>query len=174
VAGPYTDAHPLARPAGFATVTVDWLTSQPVNDTPGCINACNGWDFDLSVKLPSQDYIGLSNPGDLATAPFVRYARDSAVDFEPLETIVIGRSAANGVYRVFVNNFWSGAFDMFNPSWTGSLASVQIYRGASSFQNYAIHPTNCGVYAFWHVGNLTKSGSTYTWTNVNTCSNVQP
>lgn len=173
-AGPFTDAHPLARPAGFATVIVDWLTSQPNADTPGCINACNGWDFDLYVRPPSGPFIGISNPGDLATAPFVRYARDSIDDMEPLETIVIGASAANGVYRVFVNNGWAGNNPSFNPSWTGSLASAQIYRGATLFQNYAIHPATCGANAFWHVGNLTKNGANYTWTNVNTCSNVVP
>lgn len=174
VGGPFTDAHALARPTGFATIVVDWWTNQPLRDTPGCVDACNGWDLDLYVKQPAGTYIGFENRGDLATTPFVRYARDSFDDLEPLETIVIGTSAANGVYRVFVDK-WSGPTStQTNPSWSGSLASTQIYLGAALSQNYPIHPATCATNEYWHVGNLTKSGTTYTWTNVNTCSNVKP
>lgn len=176
VAGPFTDAHALARPTGFATVVVDWWTNQPTDDTTGCIDACNGWDFDLYVKQPAGTYIGFDNRGDLATTPFMRYARDSFDDFVPMETIVIGSAAANGVYRVFVDNPWGGGVPstVFNPSWTGSLASVQIYLGAALSQHYAIHPATCAANEYWHVGNLTKSGTAYTWANVNTCSNTIP
>ena len=57
VAGPSTDALPKARSTGDATVTLDWKNAQPIINTPGCIDACNGWDFDLIVKLPSGTYI---------------------------------------------------------------------------------------------------------------------
>jgi subtilisin family serine protease len=175
VAGPFTEALPKARPTGNATITLDWATLQPITDTPGCVDACNGIELDLLVKLPSGVYIDpYGNTGDLLTAPFVKHPRDSFADLEPLETIVIGSSAVNGVYRVVVDKF---PFDatLFDPSWTGSGASVQLYNGATSIGTfYANPPATCGTLRFWHVGNLTKSGTAYTWANVNTCTDILP
>lgn len=175
VNGPYTDALPVARSTGDATITLDWKSTQPIIDTTGCASACNGWEFDLAVKLPSGGYIDPHfSPGDLATAPYVKSPRDSYNDLEPIETIVIGGSAANGVYKVFVDNWPSGGSE-YNDSWTNSLASVQVFNGATSIGTfYAAPPATCDLYEYWYLGNLTKSGTAYTWTGVNACSNVKP
>ena len=72
-----------------------------MTNTPGCIDACNGWDFDLIVKQPSGTYIDpVFNPGNLLTSPFMKNPRDSFNDSQPLETVVIASAAANGQYRV--------------------------------------------------------------------------
>jgi hypothetical protein len=177
VVGPMTDALPKARPTGDVTVTLDWKNIQPVDDTVGCIDACNGWDFDLLLKLPNLAYIDpFSNTGDLIAAPFVKNPRDSVNDNEPVETGVIRSAAANGVYRVVIDRWYSPTGAIFNPSWTGSQASVQIYNGATPIGLfYAAPPASCTTATeYWHVGNLTKNGTSYTWTNVNTCTNVKP
>jgi hypothetical protein len=182
VNGPYTDALPKARSTGNATVTLDWKNTQPIYDTPGCTSTCNGWEIDLWIKLPNGNYVGpyddpsdpFDNPGDLVASPFVRSGRDSLNDLEPTESVVIGSFAANGVYRVFVDNLFTGAAT-FNDSWTGSLASVQLYNGAVSIGTfYPTPPAACGTNEFWYVGNLTKNGNNYAWANVNTCSKTRP
>jgi len=179
ISGPLTDALPGARPAGHATITLDWKTSQPIKHTTGCIASCNGWDLDLSIRLPSGTYIDPSNnPGTLLAAPYIRSVRDSFSDLQPLEGIVISNLAANGVYRVFVDN-WppseTAGDPSFNNSWTGSQASVQMYNGAALFGIFYPAPiANCGLNRYWHVGNLTKNGTAYIWANVNTCSNIIP
>ncbi|HXG22241.1 MAG TPA: S8 family serine peptidase [Methylomirabilota bacterium] len=177
VIGPMTDALPVARATGHATVTLDWKTTQPDTDTSGCSDTCNGWDFDLLVKLPAGSYIDpFVNPGDLITSPFVRNPRDSLNDSQPLETIVINAAAANGVYKVVIDRWYSPTGPIFNPSWVGSQASVRIYNGATPIPLfYGAPPASCTTSTeFWHVGNLTKNGATYTWTNVNTCTNTKP
>ena len=175
MAGPYNDALPKARATGNATITVDWKTTQPVQDTLGCIDACNGWELDMLVKLPSGIYIDpVANPGDLLTSPFVTNPRDSFADSQPLETIVIGSAAANGLYRVVIDKF---PFDgtVFNPSWTGSQASVQLYNGATVIGPFfSVPPASCTTQRFWHLGNLTKSGTSYTFSTVNTCTDTKP
>ena len=114
VVGPSTDALPQARATGNATVTLDWKNIHPITDTPGCIDACNGWDFDLAVKLPSGVYVDpFFNPGDLNAAPFVKNPRDSVNDSKPLETTVIGSAAANGVYRVVIDRWYSPTGTIF-------------------------------------------------------------
>jgi len=175
VAGPYNDTLPKARATGNATITMDWKTTQPVQDTLGCIDACNGWELDMLVKLPSGVYIDpVANPGGLLTAPFVTNPRDSFNDAQPLETIVIGSAAANGLYRVIIDKF---PFDgtVFNPSWTGSQASVQLYNGATAIGPFfSAPPASCTTQRFWHLGNLTKSGTSYTFSTVNTCTDTKP
>lgn len=175
VNGPTTDALPMARATGNATITLDWKTGQPSTDAIGCSGTCNGWEFDLAVKLPSGSYIDPANtPGDLLTAPYVKAPRDSWDDLEPVETLVIASAAANGVYKVVVDN-WPTGTTQYNDSWTNSLASVQLYNGAAALGNfYPTPPATCGLNRYWYVGNLTKTGTAYTWTNVNTCSNVKP
>lgn len=195
VNGPFTDALPKSRTTGNTTLTLDWKRTQPTDDTPvdcdnvfvqcDCANACNGWDFDLFVILPSGQAIApyegcidsLCNvectPGYLMTPPYVKSPRDSYFDMEPLETIVIGSSAENVTYMVFVHNWWIGDTTSYNPSWTGSLASVQRFEGSTLKGTYSV-PSTCGTKEFWHVGDLTKSGTTYSWTPVNTCSNTLP
>jgi thermitase len=179
VSGPFTDAHPKAR-TGDATITMDWKTTQPVieDETAECGASCLGWDFDLIVKTPAAEYIYWENPGSLTQMPYVMHARDSFNDLEPLETIVIGSAADDGVYAVFAYN---AAFtDIFglqylNPSWTGSGASVQTFKSASAFGVfYSAPPAGCGTNYYWYMGDITKSGTTYTWTPNNTCSNVSP
>jgi len=160
VAGPSTDALPRARPTGYATVTIDWKTGQPRADTEGCVDTCNGWEFDLVVKQPDGDYRGA--------------LRDSINDADPVETVVIGSQAANGTYKVMASKP-APAGSQFNPSWNGSRASVQMYNGAASLGGgLKAVPSTCGTNLVWHVGNLTKSGNSYTWTNKNLCTNTQP
>ncbi len=175
VNGPYTDALPTARVAGNATITLDWKNSQPIDDTAGCVSTCNGWEFDLWAKLPDASYVGpYGNTGDLAASPFVKNPRDSVNDLQPLETVVVSSQAANGVYKIFVDNYFTGS-PYFNDSWTGSLASVQLYNGATSIGAfYPEPPVACAFNRFWYVGNLTKNGATYTWTSVNACQNAAP
>jgi hypothetical protein len=175
VTGPFTDALAKTRPAGDATITVDWKTTQPIFDTGGCIGRCNGWELDLMVKLPSGVYINpFENTGELLAAPFVSVPRDSFNDMEPIETAVIRSVAANGVYRVVISRFNEPDF-FFNPSWVGSRASVQLYNGATPLGLfYAAPPAACTTQSFWHVGNLTKAGAAYVWANVNTCTNILP
>lgn len=175
VAGPYTDALPKTRPTGNATITIDWKTMQPIVDTTGCVDGCNGWEFDLYVKLPNGSYIYWNNSGDLMASPYVIFPRnsdDSEGNYEPLETIVIGSSAANGVYKVFVVNPYYGSSTYFNSSWTGSDICAQIFNGAKPIGS--LYKTACTTSAIWYIGNLTKSGTSYTWTRVNTCTNTMP
>ena len=174
VMGPYTDAKPRARGAGYASITLDWWTMQPAIDTTGCIDACNGWEFDLVVSLPSGGYISSLDHGDLAGPPYVMFPRDSTDDFEPVETIVVGASAVNGTYKVFVDKYPATTSTTFNPSWAGSLASVQVYTAATLFRDYQAPPSTCGTLRYWHIGNLAKNGNFYTWSNVNTCTGTLP
>jgi len=174
VAGPYNDALPKLRPTGNASITLDWRNIEPRFDTTGCVDACQGAELDLFVKLPSGVHIGWDNPGNLAASPFVKFPRDSYNDLIPMETLVIGSGAANGVYKVFAGK-WSLDTMSFDPSWTGSGASAQLYNGATSIGPfYASPPAKCGTLRYWHVADLTKSGTSYTVTNRNTCSNTLP
>jgi len=176
VRGPYMDGLPAARATGNATVLFDWKTAQPVVSTTGCLTGmgttpCLGWEFDLWVKTPGGSYIGWNNRGDLLTSPYVRYARDSYDDLNPMETIVVGSSASNGVYKVFVEKY-PYASD-WHQNWYGSQASFQAYNGAASISGH-YYDRNCTTYRYWYVGNLTKSGTSYTWTSVNSCTNTKP
>jgi len=175
VAGPFTDALARARATGDVTVTLDWKANQPAVDTSGCIDACNGWELDLIVKLPSGAYIDpFSNTGDLLTSPFVKNPRDSLTDSQPLETVVIRGAAASGTYRVVVDKFPLGA-TLFNPNWTNSRASVQLYNGATTLGSFfAAPPASCTTQQYWHVGNLTKTGTSYVFSSVNACTNTKP
>jgi thermitase len=162
VTGPSTDALPQARDTGDATVTVDWKTPQPITDTDGCMDTCNGWNFDLRIKQPDGTYL-ISSGGEY-----------------PVDTGVIGSLAANGTYMVIVHNgFATPTGSAFNPLWTGSQASVQMYNGAAPLAaslggGLKRVPSTCGTNAFWYVGDLTKSGTSYTWTNKNLCTNTPP
>ncbi|CAA9463901.1 MAG: hypothetical protein AVDCRST_MAG58-3090 [uncultured Rubrobacteraceae bacterium] len=161
VAGPSTDALPQARPTGNATVTIDWKTFHPINDTPGCVDTCNGWEFNLALK---------QSDGNNVFAP-----RDSWADGDPVETVVLGSEAANGTYKVIANKWPDPAGTQWNPSWNGSQASVQMYNGAASLGGgLKAVPSTCGTNQFWYVGDLTKSGTSYTWTNKNLCTNTEP
>jgi hypothetical protein len=190
VAGPYTDALPRARDTGDATVTVDWKTNQPRNDTEGCMDACNGWDLYLMIKHPPTEfhpdgYYPFSAP--LTEAPFVYFHHNSSFSFfeaNPLELGVIGSQAVDGTYKVVVKNMWAYPSDpssspVFNPSWTGSQASVQISNGAAPLAaslggGLKRVPSTCGNTWYWYVRDLTKSGTSYTWTNKNLCTNTEP
>ncbi len=105
VAGPFIDALPQSRGSGYGTIILDWKRSQPVESVTGCTGSCLGWEFDLFVKMPSGDYIYWDNKGDLMASPYIYYPRDSYDDYLPMETIVIGNSAADGVYKVFVDRY---------------------------------------------------------------------
>jgi thermitase len=181
VAGPSTDALPQARPTGNATVTIDWKTWQPgfLPETLECMDSCNGWEFDLRVKLPDSNIVE-PPAGSLTSAPFVYAPRDSSralFNSDPVETVIIGSQAANGTYKVIANKppDLSPAGGEWNPSWNGSQASVQMYNGAASLGGgLKAVPSTCGTNQFWYVGDLTKSGTSYTWTNKNLCTNTAP
>jgi hypothetical protein len=162
VAGPSTDALAETKPTGNATVTIDWKTNQPKDDTDGCVDTCNGWEFTLALKQPDGNYL---------FAP-----RDSWFDGDPVETVVLGSEAANGTYKVVVLNWPLPSGTQWNPSWNGSQASVQLYNGAASLGGgLKAVPSTCGTNTYWYVGDLTKSGTSYTWTNKpNPCTNTQP
>jgi hypothetical protein len=176
VAGPTTDALPMARTTGNATITIDWKTTEPIADTPGCVDSCNGWDFDLVVRLPNGSYVEpFGNRGSLTSSPFVHIPRDSYDDLRPLETAVVGSQATNGTYRVFVDKWVGAATSGYNPSWSGSQASVQLYNGASSIGGgLKAPPSTCGTSRYWYVGDLAKYGTSYTWTTRNFCTNTAP
>lgn len=175
VKGPFSDSLPRARASGDITITLDWWRSQPITDTTGCTDSCNGWEFDLVVKTPSGEYITFGNPGSLTSPPYVRYPRDSYDDLVPAETVVIRGIAENGVYRIFADRWPDPRGTDFTPSWTGSMASAQLYNGATPFGAfYANPPSTCTDQEFWHIGDLTKINSSYTWTNRNSCSKTSP
>jgi len=180
VAGPFTDAmSDNKRSTGWAALTIDWKTNQPglLGDTPGCVDSCNGWEFDLVVKLPDGNYIRAveGSQGDLATPPFVRNSVNSLSHRQPVEGAVIGEPAANGTYKVIAHKWPDPAGTQWNPSWNGSQASVQMYNGAASIGGgLKAVPSTCGTNQFWYVGDLTKSGTSYTWTNKNLCTNTAP
>ncbi len=178
VAGPSTDALPQALSKGNATLTIDWKTVQPglLGDTPGCVDTCNGWEFDLGVELPDSNIVE-PPAGSLTSAPFVYAPRDSTSDFDPVETVIIGSQAANGTYKVIANKWPDPAGTQWNPSWNGSQASVQLYNGPASIGGgLKAVPSTCGTNQYWYVGDLTKSGTSYTWTNKNknVCTNTAP
>jgi hypothetical protein len=141
--------------------------------------ADNGWEFDLRVKLPDRNIVE-PPAGSLTSAPFVHAPRDSSSDLfnsDPVETVIIGSQAANGTYKVIANNppDPSRAGGEWNPSWTGSQASVQMYNGTASLGGGLKEvPSTCDTKQFWYVGKLTKSGTSYTWTNKNICTNTAP
>lgn len=173
ITGPFTDAYPKIR-ANHATITLDWKTWQPATADyyDHCTGSCLGWELDLYVKTPSGQYIDpYWNPGALTTNPYVFNPRDSYKN-EPLETIIINPNAEDGVYHVFALNIGDDTY--WNASWTGSQASVQIFTGGTQKAVYHNPPSGCGTNYYWYVGKITKSGITYTWTNVNTCSNAAP
>ena len=179
VAGPSADVMAEFRPPGWATLTIDWKTNQPgeLGDTPGCVDSCNGWEFDLVVRLPDGNYIRPveGSNGDLATPPFVRSSLNSLSHRQPVEGAIIGEPAANGTYKVIAHKTPDPAGTQWNPSWNGSQASVQMYNGPASLGGgLKAVPSTCGTNQFWYVGDLTKSGTSYTWTNKNICTNTQP
>jgi hypothetical protein len=150
------------------------------------VDTCNGWELDLMVKLPENLYPSgfyvspycendTCTTGDLLAEPYVKSPRDSITktDLVPVETIVIDSSAADGIYKVIVDK-WFYEDSSWNPSWVGSLASVQKYNGANSNGTYTPEYSTCGTKKYWYVGNLTKTGTSYKWTSVNTCSNSIP
>jgi thermitase len=184
VAGASTDALPQARDTGNATVTIDWKTWQPgfLPETLECMDSCNGWEFDLRVKLPDSNIVE-PPAGSLTSAPFVYAPKYSSSlptrTSDPVETVIIGSQAANGTYKVIANKppDLSPAGGEWNPSWNGSQASVQMYNGAASLGGgLKAVPSTCGTNQFWYVGDLTKSGTSYTWTNKNKnfCTNIAP
>ena len=172
--GPYLDALAATRVAGNVAVTLDWARVQPIVDTTGCVGfPCNGNDFDLYVKTPDGNYIGYGL-GALTTPPYVKSARDSFEGYEPLETVVIAAAAPNGIYRVFVDNWLVGS-TWGSDTYEGSKASVQMYNGPGPIGTYyGAPPATCLTNEYWNVGYLTKTGTAYTWTSVNTCSNTAP
>lgn len=161
VHGPYWDGIVKTRDTKNASIVIDWKNTQPVNQDSAstCTGACLGWDFDLFVKSPSGAYYYWGDNGDLMTSPYVFYARDSVNDLVPMETTIIGASAATGAYKVFVDRYpYSSSF---NPTYAGSRLQMQIFNGAAAVVRYDTCP--CTTQRYWYVGNLTKTVTGYTW-----------
>jgi subtilase family protein len=182
VTGPSTDALPQARDTGNATVTVDWKTAQPKEHTDGCVDTCNGWHLTLMIKHPPTEFHpdGLyPNSGPLTEAPFM-YFRNNQGEDNPLGLGIIGSQAADGPYKVVISKLGCPLCTFYNPSWTGSQASVQISNGAAPLAaqlggGLKRVPSTCGTNTYWYVGDLTKSGTSYTWTNnENLCTTTLP
>lgn len=172
--GPFTDALPKARPTGTATITLDWKNSQPIVSTKDCTGTCNGWELDLSMALPDGTIIDPFNGGNFKASPYAWRPRDSFDDYQPVETLLIGNQAMDGIYKVYVGNPWVGA-NFWNGRWTNSLASVAIYNGATQIGTfYSGPPGTCGTNLVWYVGDLVKKGTLYTWANKNVCQNNIP
>jgi hypothetical protein len=50
-----------------------------------------------------------------------------------------------------------------------------MYNGATSIGGGPkTAPSTCGNRRFWYVGDLTKSGNSYTFTSKNICTNTEP
>ena len=176
--GPYMDALPKSRSSSDVTILLDWNKIQPVIPATGCTGSCLGWEFDLMVKQPSGSVINYDNRGDLLESPYCYYPRDSAGTDDagyliPMETIVVGGSAADGTYKVYVDRYPSS---YWYPTYSGSAASVQVYKGASALSGHFYRPgaTACTTQRYWYVGDIVKSGTTYTWTSKNLCQATAP
>jgi hypothetical protein len=174
--GPYMDALPKSRSSSDVTILLHWNKIQPAIPADGCTGSCLGWEFDLIAKMPDDSYIDWYNRGDLLTSPYVTYPRDSSDLYDagyliPMETIVIGGSADNGTYKVFVDRY---PWDNWNPTYSGSAASVQVYKGAGALSPYCSTP--CTDQRYWYVGDIVKSATApfYTWTSKNLCQDAIP
>jgi len=176
VAGPYIDAMNRNRGAGTANISVEWKTSQPVKANAESPASKSGWEFDTVVKTPSGVYIYWKIPGSLTQTPYVGTGVDSIDTLKPVESSAIMSSAANGVYTVFIMNGADTVTGSWNPTWTGSNASVQISFAGAVKATVAPTGAGCatGSNVFWTVGKITKNGTSYAWTPVNTCSATQP
>ena len=180
--GPYMDALPKSRSSTDVTILLDWNKIQPAVSATGCTGSCLGWEFDLMVKQPSGTVINYDNRGDLLTSPYIFYPRDTVGSDDagyliPMETIVIGGSAANGTYKVFVDKYPYGS--QWNQTYSGSAAAVQVYKGASALSGHYYIPggttSPCTTQRYWYVGDIVKTGTTsYTWTSKNLCQAAIP
>jgi hypothetical protein len=91
-----------------------------------------------------------------------------------METIVIAAAAPNGVYKVFVDKVPYASPAQWNPNWVNSAASFQAYSGGVSGLSPHYYNKSCGAKRYWYVGDLKKTGTTYTWTERNLCTNTKP
>jgi subtilisin family serine protease len=180
VTGPSTDAMPQARDTGNATITIDWKTHHPRTDTDGCRDTCNGWDFNIWVTLPDGDHV-TSPGGHLAVPPFVSapFSSESG-GMNPLETAIIGSQAPDGTYKISAWKWSAPEIADYSPLFKGSQASVQMYNGSARLGGGLKRvPSTCGTDQslfgqWWYVGDLTKDGTSYTWTKQNLCTNTAP
>ena len=88
---------------------------------------------------------------------------------EPFESFVIGPSAANGTYKVIVYRFAGPSALTLNASG----AAGRFFNGATPQSSFG-PPACTAANPYWHVANITKSGTSYTVTPVNSCSSVAP
>jgi hypothetical protein len=116
------------------------------------------------MRLPDGTVFPFGPAGDLSASPFVRVHRDSFSDLEPVESFVIGPSAANGAYKMAVNRFSSPVSLTLNES----LAQVQLFNAAVRVL-FLNAPACMEEAPVWHVANVVKSGTNYTVTTVNAC-----
>lgn len=160
--GPFTDAMSKNRPTGYFHGTADWKTTQPLSTAAGGPTT-TGWDLDLGIRLPSGTLLPFGPAGDLTATPFVLLPRDSFIDLEPVEAFVIHPSAANGTYRVAVEQASGPSLNL-----NASLAQVRFFE-ASALRLGLNAPACTPALPVWHVANIVKSGTSYTVTSVNAC-----
>jgi hypothetical protein len=165
--GPLTDAISKSRPTGYFHGTIDWKTAQPLSDSAGANSL--GWDLDLGIRLPGGTLFPYGPVGDLSAPPFVFLPRDSFNDLEPVESFVIGPSAADGTYKLAVDRFFGPSGLTLNQS----RAQVQ-FLDASARVLFLNAPACAAAKPFWHVANVVKSGTSYTVTSVNACATSFP
>ncbi len=94
----------------------------------------------------------------------------------PVSQVVAVIVAASGTYKVVVDKWAAASASSYNPDWTGSRASVQMYDGPNfAFGGFKAPPSDCGTKRYWYVGELAKGSDTpYAFTPHNACTNVKP
>jgi hypothetical protein len=181
VNGPFFDALVKARPTGDASLVLDWKTMDPweKDDAGACTGPCLGYEFDLWLKDPSGTYYGDDHEGALSTPPYIFYPRNSYSNVlftseacVPMETIIIGDPASNGVYKVFVDRYVSSS--RFNQTYAGSQIQFQAFNGTTAIPGAVNLRCPCTTQQYWYIGDINKSDSIYTWTSKNLCPVVKP
>jgi hypothetical protein len=160
--GPLVDAISKSRPTGYFHGTIDWKTAQPSSPSAGANTL--GWDLDLGMRLPDGTVFPFGPAGDLSAPPFVLLHRDSFLDLEPVESFLIGPSAANGTYKIAIDRVDGPASLTLNES----RAQVQFLNAAARVL-FLNAPACTGGNPIWHVANVVKSGTSYAVTTVNAC-----
>jgi subtilase family protein/fervidolysin-like protein len=167
--GPFTDAMSKSRAAGNFYAELDWQTVTPLTDAAGTNTRGFELDFRMMTPVGQIPPSGFFAPaGDLSGAPFVFISRDSFNDFEPVEGLIIGPSASNGVYKIVVDRTLGPGLNL-----NASGAQVRLFDGptATTFLNApACTPAN----RIWHVADITKSGGSYVTTVMNACRSTLP
>ena len=95
--------------------------------------------------------------------------RSSYSDLEPVESFVIGPSAADGIYKVIVRRASGPSALTLNASG----ATGRFFDGATPRSAFGA-PACTAANPYWHVANITKSGTSYMVSLVNSCHSIVP